>query len=125
MIKIELIGNIGKDAETITIGGNTYASFTIAVSDQVKGEEKTTWYRAMKSDKDGKLVPHLTKGKKLFICGKPTISACISQKTNTAVGDLTIWINELVFCGGGSKEEKKHEPIPEPTPEPESDDLPF
>lgn len=125
MIKIEVIGNIGKDAEKVTIGGNTYASFSVAVTEQRNGEDKTTWYRAMKSDKEGKLTAHLSKGKKVFLIGKPTLSAYISKQSGAAIPDLTIWVSELVFCGGG---EKKQEPQQEQQNSPQEeqiDDLPF
>lgn len=124
MIKIEVIGNIGKDAEKVTIGGNTYASFSVAVTEQRNGEDKTTWYRAMKSDKEGKLTAHLSKGKKVFLIGKPTLSAYISKQSGAAIPDLTIWVSELVFCGGGEKKDSQNTQR-EAVQDEQTDDLPF
>ena len=43
MIKIIATGNIDKDAELKQIGGNNYACFSIAITEKVKGESRTTW----------------------------------------------------------------------------------
>lgn len=133
MIKIEAIGNLGKDAEQKTIGGNTYASFSIAVTKRVKGENKTIWYNVMKSDKDGKLTPYLVKGMKVFVSGEPTLSAYISKNTGNAIAELTIWANELEFCSSGDKQSQPTQQpaqragldnFPAQTPDDE-DQLPF
>lgn len=109
MIKIEAIGNLGKDAELKTIGGNSYAAFSIAVSEKIKGELKTTWFNVMRIDKEGKLTPYLTKGMKVWISGKPSLSAYVNKNTNEAVPDLTIWANELEFYS--SVEQKQQQGV--------------
>lgn len=62
MIKIIATGNIGKDAELKQIGGNNYACFSIAITEKVKGESRTTCVDVVKYDKEGKLTPYLKKG---------------------------------------------------------------
>lgn len=97
MIEIQAIGNIGKDAEQKVIGGNSYASFPLAITEKVKGEDKTTWVRVMKIDKEGKLTAYLTKGTKIYVRGNPHFSAYVN-KSNDAIPDVTIWAEKLVFC---------------------------
>lgn len=126
MFSVTAAGNIGKDAELKEIGGNKYASFSIAIQERTKDGSKTTWIRAMKSDKEGKLTPYLTKGMKVFVIGKPTISA-YKNKDGEAVGDLTIWVNELEFGGSAKTDnsqqaQQSQQPFP---PLPDNDDLPF
>lgn len=126
MFQITAAGNIGNDAELKEIGGNKYASFSIAIKERTKDGSKTTWARAMKVDKEGKLTPYLTKGMKVFVIGRPTISAYIN-KDKEAVGDLTIWVNELEF-GSSAKAENNQQPqqYQQPFPPlPDNDDLPF
>lgn len=131
MIKTEAIGTLGKNAEIKTIAGKQYASFSIAISEKTKsGESKTTWINILKSDESGKLAPYLTKGTKVFISGKPTISAYISNKTNEAIADMTVWANELEFCGSPKQEaqtasQTAKSGIDNFPPPPENDDLPF
>src|SRR6478736_4051626 len=43
MISATIIGNLGRDAETKTVGGTTVTSFSVASSTKVKGEDATNW----------------------------------------------------------------------------------
>ena len=105
MIKIIATGNIGKDAELKQIGGNNYACFSIAITEKVKGESRTTCVDVVKYDKEGKLTPYLKKGVRVQVIGKPTTSG-YTNKNGDIVSTLTIWVmNELEFQGGMKKEE--------------------
>ncbi len=104
MIKIIATGNIGKDAELKQIGGNNYACFSIAITEKVKGESRTTWVDVVKYDKEGKLTPYLKKGIRVQVIGKPTTSG-YTNKNGDVVTSITIWANELEFQGGVKKEE--------------------
>lgn len=104
MIKIIATGNIGKDAELKQIGGNNYACFSIAITEKVKGESRTTWVDVVKHDKEGKLTPYLKKSVRVQVIGKPTTSG-YTNKNGDVVTSITIWANELEFQGGVKKEE--------------------
>ena len=105
MIKIIATGNIGKDAELKQIGGNNYACFSIAITENLKGESRTTCVDVVKYDKEGKLTPYLKKGVRVQVIGKPTTSG-YTNKNGDIVSTLTIWVmNELEFQGGMKKEE--------------------
>lgn len=123
MIKIIATGNIGKDAELKQIGGNNYACFSIAITEKVKGEARTTWVDVVKHDKEGKLTPYLKKGTRVQVIGKPTTSG-YTNKNGDIVSTLTIWVmNDLEFQGGVKKEESNGgglDNIPQ-----DGDDLPF
>ena len=114
MIKLELIGNIGKDATTQKIGDYNYAKFSLAVSE---GKDKTRWIDCLKIDKEGKLTPHLTKGKTIYVSGNPTPNAYI--KEGNAVASLTCWVNDLEFVASPKKVEGNTKAAPG------NDDLPW
>lgn len=103
MIKTQVIGNIGKDAVSQTIGNNNYAKFSLAVS---LGKDKTEWIDCLKIDKDNKLIQYLTKGKTIFVEGKPSANA-YTNKEGKAVASLTIWVNDLEFVASPKKEAAK------------------
>lgn len=125
MIKIIATGNIGKDAELKQIGGNNYACFSIAITEKVKGESRTTWVDVVKYDKDGKLTPYLKKGVRLQVIGKPTTSG-YTNKNDDIVSTLTIWVmNELEFQGGVKKEEGNSGGLDNIPQDDDSDNLPF
>lgn len=128
MLEIQVIGNIGKDAEQKTIGGKSYASFSIAVTKKVEEKDTTTWLRVMKLDSEGKLTAYLTKGKKVFVRGNPHFSAYISKNTGEAIADTTIWANTLEFCSSAEKQDGQQAERQygiDNFPSQANDDLPF
>lgn len=125
MIKIMATGNIGKDAELKQIGGNNYACFSIAITEKVKGELRTTWVDVVKHDKEGKLTPYLKKGVRVQVIGKPTTSG-YTNKNGDIVSTLTIWVmNELEFQGGVKKEEGNSGGLDNIPQDDDSDNIPF
>ena len=125
MIKIIATGNIGKDAELKQIGGNNSACFSIAITEKVKGESRTTWVDVVKYDKEGKLTPYLKKGVRVQVIGKPTTSG-YTNKNGDIVSTLTIWVmNELEFQGGMKKEEGNGGGLDNIPQDDDSDNLPF
>lgn len=125
MIKIIATGNIGKDAELKQIGGNNYACFSIAITEKVKGESRTTWVDVVKYDKEGKLTPYLKKGVRVQVISKPTTSG-YTNKNGDIVSTLTIWVmNELEFQEGMKKEEGNGGGLDNIPQDDDSDNIPF
>ena len=125
MIELTVTGNIGKDAELKKVGGNNYAAFSLAITERVKGENRTTWIDVMKYDKEGKLTSYLKKGVRLLLRGRPTTSG-YTNKNGDIVSTLTIWVmNELEFQGGMKKEEGNGGGLDNIPQDDDSDNLPF
>ncbi len=99
MIKTEVIGCVGQDAVLRDIAGNTYACFDLAVKERAKGEDKTTWVRVRKIDREQRLAQYITKGKAIFVEGRPQVSAYQNKEGNPAA-DLTVWADRLEFVSG-------------------------
>ena len=86
MIKIQIIGRLGKDAEKTNINGKDVVKFFVGV-DQSKGENKTTrWLMCYCYNE--KLLPYLTKGKLVYVDG--------SHRVTTSTKDGKTYINEFV-----------------------------
>ena len=70
--KISLIGNLGGDPEVrYTPDGLAVANFSLAVTERVKGTDKTQWYRITAFRKLGEICgEYLSKGKQVYIEGK-------------------------------------------------------
>ncbi|MCM1503380.1 MAG: single-stranded DNA-binding protein [Bacteroidales bacterium] len=66
MLKSEIIGNLGSDAQVKEINGKEYVSFNIAHTDR-KGE--TIWMSVLWRGNGGNLTQWLTKGTSLFVRG--------------------------------------------------------
>lgn len=94
MIRLQIIGNLGKNAETVTINGNNYLKFSVCHSDKLTDQSgqqqtKTTWVDCIKKDENGKLGRYLLKGTKVYVDGKPQTNGYAAQdgsiKTNLSV----------------------------------------
>ena len=68
MLTAIVIGNLGKDAETKTIGERQYIAFRMASTAKRKDGDKTTWVSVMYRYND-RLLPYLKKGQQVFVQG--------------------------------------------------------
>ena len=64
MIQVEVIGNLGADAEVAEINGQYYARFNVGVNRQSgNGDKVTTWVNCSKAvTPSGNLTQYLQKG---------------------------------------------------------------
>lgn len=89
MLKGEIIGNIGRDAEVVTINDKTYTKFSVAHTPR-KGE--TVWVSVLYYG-DG-LAKWLKKGAGVFASGD--LSCNLYETKNGSKGvDITIWAREV------------------------------
>lgn len=146
MNRVILIGNIGKDAETRTVGDFTVISFTLATTERYKDrngeqQENTEWHQIEYWRKDGKLAEYLKKGTKVGVEG--SIRTESWEKDGQKRFTTKIRANGVEFLGGGSKEQqsapapKEQKPaaanqerkplyeMAEESLEPQEQDLPF
>ena len=72
MLVATLTGNIGKDAEVREYEGRKFVTFSVAVNETKKGEQKTTWVSV--SSPQENLAAHLKKGKQVMVIGKISVS---------------------------------------------------
>lgn len=132
MLQIEVIGNIGNDAEIKEFSGKKYVSFNVAHSEKRKDAngvvaESTTWVSVLWYGDGGSLTPYLKKGCKVFVRGRLVPKAYMDKNNHPQVG-LNMYAKEVNLCGtkgenntnnangGGSTAS---------TPEGKNDDLPF
>lgn len=136
MKKIQIIGNVTKDAEVRSFeGGRSVINFDVAVNERFKDrngqkQERTSYIRcAMWRDSQyTNIAQYITKGTKVFVEGSPEADAYIN-KEGKAVGNVKINVREFEFLGstkkseGGSSDSSAHsEDILTPNA---NDDLPF
>lgn len=78
MIKLQVIGNLGKDCITNTVNGKTVMNFTVAHTEKFKDaqgnqKDKTIWVEcAYWSDRTG-IAPYLKKGTQVYAEGTPEV----------------------------------------------------
>ncbi len=104
MIKMQVIGNLGRDCTVNTVNGKNVINFTVAHTERYRDnqgntQEKTIWVDcAYWTDRTG-LSPYLTKGKQVYVEGAPEVRTFTRQDgTNGAA--LSLRVREVQLLGG-------------------------
>ncbi len=104
MIKMQIIGNLGKDCVVNTVNGKNVINFTVAHTEKYKDsqgtpQEKTTWVDcAYWSDKTG-VATYLTKGKQVYVEGQPEARS-FQRNDGTPGSSLSMRVREIQLLGG-------------------------
>lgn len=102
--KCMLIGRVGRDPETKTVGDNTLASFSVATSFKFKEKETTEWHQVTAWSKLGEIAQQiLHKGDRVYIEGRisyNTVGEGEAKKTYTQI-TATNLINLTAKAGSG------------------------
>jgi single-strand DNA-binding protein len=104
MIKMQVIGNLGKDCTVNTVNGKTVMNFTIAHTEKFKDnqgtmQEKTTWVDCSYWTDRTAVSQYLTKGKQVFVEGQPEVRTYSKNDGSTGVS-LTLRVREVQLLGG-------------------------
>lgn len=143
MIKMQVIGNLGKDCVVNTVNGKNVINFTVAHTEKYKdsqgvNQEKTTWVDCAYWTDRTAIAPYLQKGQQVFIEGTPEVRS-FTRNDGTAGASLSMRIREVQLLGrkgentvGGGYQEaatptRQQEPqAPAPAAiDDVADDLPF
>jgi single-strand DNA-binding protein len=143
MIKLQIIGNLGKDCVVNTVNGKNVINFTVAHTEKYRdsqgnNQEKTTWVDcAYWTDKTA-VAQYLTKGKQIFTEGTPEVRS-FTRQDGTGGASLSLRVREVQLLGGkgetagsgpsynsnaGASSSSSSVPSPNEITEP-VDDLPF
>ncbi len=104
MIKLQIVGNLGKDCIVKEVNGQNVINFSVAHSERYKDrqgnqKERTTWVEcAYWSDKTA-VAQYLTKGKTVYAEGYPEADAYMN-KDNQAAATLRMRVQNIQLLGG-------------------------
>ena len=140
MIYTHAIGRICKDCKTITPAHGTFIAVDMAVEDNSKGQNITTWVRVRSSRENHiRLAEYLTKGRLILVEGTISTSLWTDRQGESHV-QISINADSIAFVNAGKKDEQSADPkkaakkgakaknTPQPpkdAPEAKADDLPF
>ena len=104
MIKLQIIGNLGKDCVVNTVNGKSVINFTVAHTEKFKDsqgnqQEKTTWVDCAYWTDRTAISPYLTKGKQVFVEGTPEVRT-FTRQDGTAGASLSLRVREVQLLGG-------------------------
>lgn len=105
MIKVEIIGNLGADAQLQQLNGNKFVSFRVANTD--KWTDKTTgeisvstqWISCSLNGDGGGITPYLKKGTKVFVRGNAQFVVYSSAKSRKMEVGVNLFVREIELCG--------------------------
>jgi single-strand DNA-binding protein len=112
MIKLQIIGNLGKDCIVKDVNGKTVINFSVVHSERYKDiqgnqKERATWVEcAYWTEKTG-IAPYLTKGKTIYAEGSPEADAYMN-KDNQPSATLRMRVQNVQLLGGGGTGENQN-----------------
>ena len=131
MLQLEVIGNIGSDAEIKEFSGKKYVSFNIAHSERRKDAngtrvESTTWVSVLWYGDGGGLTQYLKRGCKVFVRGRLSVKTYQDRNGNIQVA-VNVNASEVNLCGlKGEQSTASSSPAQQAAdPAQPNDDLPF
>lgn len=100
MIKIQVIGNLGADAQVYSENGSQFVKLSIADTERrTKSDgavvEKTTWISATINGDGGKLLQYLTKGTKVYASGDARVKTFHSEKQRALVAGIDLFVRDI------------------------------
>lgn len=114
MIKLQVIGNLGKDCIVKEVNGKTVINFSVAHSERYKDaqgnlKERTTWVEcAYWSDRTA-ISPYLTKGTTVYAEGTPEADAYMN-KDNQAAATLRMRVQNIQLLGSRNNSDSQNQP---------------
>lgn len=122
MLQLEVIGNLGSDAEIKEFNGKKYVSMNVAHSEKRKdGSENTVWVSVLWYGDGGGLFQYLKRGCKVFLRGR-LVPKAYADKQNQPQCSLNMYANEVNLCGGKQETTQPGGNVNAPAG---GDDLPF
>ena len=103
MIKLQVIGNLGKDCIVKEVNGKTVINFSVAHSERFKDaqgnqKERTTWVECAYWTDRTAISPYLVKGQTVFAEGTPDVDI-YTNKENQTTGVLRMRVQTIQLIG--------------------------
>lgn len=134
MIKLTIIGNLGRDAEIRSINQKEYYSLSVAT--RRRKDEDTVWVQVMYPRRSDGLDGLLRKGLQVYARGDMQVGV-FSRRDGSVEPDVTLWGQELQLLSSSDGEARpgraeqarpSRRAVPAPAPAQDddpADDLPF
>jgi single-strand DNA-binding protein len=103
MLKMQIIGNLGKDCVVNNVNGKTVINFTVAHTEKFKdsqgvNQERTTWVDCAWWTDRTTIAQYLSKGAKVWVDGSPEVRS-FTRNDGTSGAVLAMRVRELQLIG--------------------------
>ena len=104
MLKMQIIGHLGKDCVVNTVNGKNVINFTVAHTEKFRdaqgnNQEKTTWVDCGYWTDRTAISPYLTKGKQVYVDGTPDVRS-FQRNDGTPGASLNLRVRDIQLLGG-------------------------
>lgn len=104
MIKLQVIGNLGKDCVVNTVNGKNVINFNVAHTEKYKDSsgaqrEKTTWVDCAWWTDRATIAPYLKKGKQVYAEGTPEVRTYQTNDGKSGAS-LSLRVQTVQLLGG-------------------------
>jgi len=108
MIKLNVIGNLGKDALVNNVNGRNVINFTVAHTEKFKDaqgtqKERTVWVDCAYWTDRTAIAPYLKKGTQVYVDGNPDVRTYTNQQGQTS-GIITLRVSNIQLLGSKNNE---------------------
>jgi single-strand DNA-binding protein len=107
MIKLQIVGNLGKDSVVREVNGTNVINFTVAHSDRYRDssgiqKERTTWVDCSYWTDRAGVAPYLRKGTLVYVEGLPYAETYTGKEGNAGVS-LRLRVTHVQLLGSGPR----------------------
>ena len=104
MIKLQVIGNLGKDCVVNTVNGKTVINFNVAHTEKFRDQQgnqkdKTIWVECAYWTDRTAVSPYLTKGKTVYVEGQPEVRTYTTSDGRQGAS-LVLRVSNVQLIGG-------------------------
>ena len=105
MIKMQVIGHLGKDCTNNTVNGKNVINFSVAHTEKFKDsqgnqKEKTTWVDCSWWTDKNAVAQYITKGKQIYVEGQPEARS-FARNDGAPGASLSLRVMNVQLLGGG------------------------
>ena len=116
MIKLQVIGNLGRDCIVKEINGKNVINFSVAHTERYKDsqgvqKERTTWVECAYWTDRTAIAPYLTKGQTVYAEGSPEADV-YTNKENQTVAALRMRVQSIQLLGGKNNDNQQAHAAP-------------
>jgi single-strand DNA-binding protein len=109
MIKLQVIGHLGKDCTTNVVSGKNVINFSVAHTEKFKDsmgnqKERTTWVECAYWTERTGIAPYLKKGQLVYAEGNPEVRT-YTKSDGTTAASLTIRVQSVQLLGSANRSE--------------------
>jgi single-strand DNA-binding protein len=106
MIKLQIVGNLGKDCIVKEVNGKNVINFSVAHTERYKDaqgnqKERTTWVECAYWTDKTTVAQYLTKGKMVYAEGSPEADGYLNKEQQPAA-TLRMRVSNLQLLGGAN-----------------------